>query len=127
MTTEILTYAGWLSIGYGESDEALKLYDPDGDTPDGPLAELLKEAFAGKQVSVRYWITDERVDRDQAQEAFLRTLFGDIEVEFNAHYSDITGYLWTDEELNIGGHDLLSELKSHKGKWLILEVEVHSS
>jgi len=27
--------------------------------------------------------------------------------------------------LNIGGHDLLEELKSHEGMWLILEIDVH--
>lgn len=125
MTAKVLTYAGQLTLGHGESDDALKLYNPDVYMPDAPLAELLERDFAGKQVSVRYWITDEQIERDEAQEAFLRTLLGDVDAEFGAHYSDITGYLWTDEKLNIGGHNLLKELKSHVGKWLILEVEIH--
>ena len=47
---------------------------------------------------------------------------GGIEADFNPRYSEITGYLWTDEELNVGGHDLMAELKSNVGKWLILEI-----
>ena len=38
-------------------------------------------------------------------------------------YSDYTGYLWTDENLKIGGHDLLDELKEDCGKWLFLTIE----
>jgi hypothetical protein len=121
-----LTFAGRLSEGYGESDEALVLCDYAHGCSDGPLAELLENEIAGKQVTVRYWITEKQVTKEEVQEAFLNTVLGLVEVEWFYHYSDITGYLWTDEELNIGGHDLLAELKSHFGKWLILEIDVHS-
>lgn len=125
MTDQVLTFAGLLKEGYAESDEALVLDDPD--ERDRPLVELLEEAIAGKQVTVRYWITDKQVTRDEVEEAFLKTVLGLAEVEWFYHYSDITGYMWTDEELNVGGHDLLAELKSHLGKWVILEIEVHAS
>jgi hypothetical protein len=36
--------------------------------------------------------------------------------------SEYTGYLWTDEDLMVGGHDLLAELKSHLGKFCHLYV-----
>jgi hypothetical protein len=122
---ETLTFAGKLSEGWGESDEALTLTETDDKFyPEFALAERLEEIHK-KQVSVRYWITDEKVTRKEAQEAFLKTLLGAADVEWWARYSEITGYLWTDEELKIGGHDLLEELKSHLGKWLILEIDVH--
>src|SRR5437868_3327415 len=40
----------------------------------------------------------------------------------HSHYSEITGYLWTDENLMVGGHDLLDELRSHKGSFVHLEI-----
>jgi hypothetical protein len=89
---------------------------------DEPLAETL-EWMAGKQVCVRYWVTDKQVTTEEAQKEFLKRLFGVAEVKFSSHYSEITGYLWTDEDLNIGGHDLLYEFRRHIGEWIILEVE----
>lgn len=88
-----------------------------------PLAEELED-IRRKFVTCRYWITDQETTRQAAQESFLRALVGVADVRFRAHYSEITGYLWTDEDLNIGGHDLLAELKSYAGKWLILEIDV---
>ena len=89
-----------------------------------PLAEELSW-MAGKKVTVRYWITDKQCTKEDACEAHMMTVMGCADVNLEAHYSEITGYLWTDEYLNIGGHDLLDELKSNIGKWLILEVEEH--
>lgn len=90
-----------------------------------PVAYFLHDAINRKQVSVQYWITDVQVTRAQAQEEFLKKVLGFADCRFGAHYSDPIGYLWTDEECNIGGHNLIEELKSHAGKWLILEIEVH--
>ena len=112
------TYSGWLSVrDYGESSDVLFI-----SSLSDPFAEEL-EWMAGKQVCVRYWITDKEATLEAAQEQFIKRLFGAADVEFFARYSDITGYLWTDENLKVGGHDLLEELKSSEGLWLILEVE----
>lgn len=90
------------------------------------VAELLKWIH-GKQVSIRYWIIDKEVSKEEASDAVQRTLLGDATVEFEVYYSDITGYLWTDENLMVGGHNLLEELRSFVpkkgfGNYLILEV-----
>ena len=61
-------------------------------------------------------------DEDELQEAFLGRLDGLGEVDFDIRYSEITGYLWTDEELKVGGHDLIEELTSYVGKYLYLKV-----
>ncbi len=91
-----------------------------------PLAEYFGDEFRCKQVSVYYYITDMQCTKEEAQEDFLlQTLGGDVDARLCARYSDITGYLWTDEDLKIGGHDLLAELQSSVGKWLILTVEAH--
>lgn len=120
MTT--LTYQGLLCLHTTqESSQLLYL-----STIIPSLAEELRSRIARKTVSVRYWITDKETSKEQAQEEFLKKLMGIAECDFGAQYSEHSGYLWTDEECKIGGHDLISELKNYAGKWLILEIDIHS-
>ena len=118
-----LTYSGLLSKhSWGEADDILFL-----SSQSDPLAEQLQSDIACKQVTARYWITDKQATKEQAQEDFVRQLVGAADCDFGSRYSEMTGYLWTDEACKIGGHDLIAELRSHVGKWLILEVEVHGA
>ena len=115
------TYQGLLSLhSWGEADDILYL-----SSLTDPLAEEL-DWMSGKKVTVRYWITDKECTRDEASEAAMLTVMGAAYVTIDSQYSEITGYLWTDEDLNVGGHDLLEELKSSVGKWLIFEVQEHA-
>lgn len=119
---ETLTYSGLLSFhSYGEADDILFL-----SSESDPFVDVLEDAISGKVVNVRYWITDKPVSKDEAQEEFMRQAMGDTIVRFGANYSEITGYLYTDEDLWIGGHDLAEELRSNVGKWLILEIDVQA-
>ena len=113
------TYAGFLQIkDWGEAMDILFL-----STLDGPLAQEL-DWMTGKQVTARYWVTNKECTKEEAEISFLESLDGVADVECESAYSEVTGYLWTDENLKIGGHDLLDRLKSDAGKWLILEVEM---
>lgn len=113
-------YSGLLSLhSYGEADDILFL-----SSIREPVAEELG-FIQGKQVTARYWITDRECTKDEANDCFMKEVMGYGEADFGSRYSECTGYLWTDEELNIGGHDLIEELNSYIGKWLILEIEVH--
>jgi hypothetical protein len=115
---ELKTYTGLLSLhSWGEADDILFL-----SSVSEPFAEEL-QWIVGKQATVRYWITDKPATRDEAHEDFVRHVLGAVEGEFGSRYSEHTGYLWTDEKLTVGGHDLIGELKAAVGKWLILEVE----
>jgi len=58
-------------------------------------------------------------------EATVSISMGLPELEFEPRYSEITGYLWTDETLKIGGHNILDVLESNEGKHIYLEIEVH--
>lgn len=112
------TYTGLLSLhNSGEAEDILFL-----SALMNPLA-LELEWMSGKIITVRYWITDQEKTKEEAKESFINSLAGIGDIEYTDRYSEITGYLWTDENLNIGGHNLLDELKSYVGKWLILEVE----
>jgi len=119
METKI--YRGLLSLqDWGEAWDILFL-----SSLDDPFGEVLQEDIAGKKVTARYWITNKEATKEEATESLLVTLSGMAECNFGSCYSEITGYLWTDEECNIGGHDLLGELHGHVGKWLILKVDIH--
>jgi hypothetical protein len=88
-----------------------------------PFAKIWEEEFWKKPVTVRYWISETEKTKDQLKENHLATLSGSIDADYSDKYSDYTGYLWTDETLKVGGHDLLRELYSHVGKFLYLEVD----
>ena len=86
------------------------------------LADELK--WMGNQlVIVRYWISDRPSTKDQVCEDYLQFLYGNSECIYVHRYSEITGHYGTDEEINIGGHNLISELKCEVGNFLILEID----
>lgn len=113
------SYEGKIVVkDWGEDDDVLFLDD---DLYE-PLAERL-EWMHHKEVTISYWITGIRITKDEAQESFMRKVIGDAEVFYDVHYSDYTGFLWADEELRIGGHDLLQELQFRKDQYLILQID----
>lgn len=112
------TYQGLLSLhSYGESDDILFL-----SSLSEPLVVEL-EWMEDRNVTVRYWVTEKKISKEEAQLDFMKQVAGCVNTEFTVRYSELTGYLWTDEELQVGGHDLLEELRSSVGKWLIIEIK----
>lgn len=109
-------HAGFLRIGGNGEGNDILFFESE------PIAEEL-EYLHGKIATVKYYISEKEVTLEHAEELFIKSLFGQIEADYCMRYSEITGYLWTDEELNIGGHDLLKELKTFDGKYLILLVD----
>jgi len=118
-------YHGRLTLGgrWPEEHEGILLLD------DEPLAQRVRwdrERY-GKYLSVSYYISDERMESEEKlQNSFLRALDGDSDVQYAVCYSEITGYLYTTEELKVGGHDLIRELTSYVGKYLYLKVHYSS-
>lgn len=120
---KIRVHKGWLKSSRDEEDyeedyhETLLLNGV-------PIAEEL-DYMSGKIVTVRYYISDKEATEEELQEDFLiNTLYGNLESEYGAVYNETTGYLWTDDELIVGGHNLRSELESYINKYLYLIVEV---
>ena len=117
-------YSGIIRLSsHGEADEILFVGEDRSDND--PLAELIQGDMLeyGEYLSVRYFITGKSMSFDECEEALIRTLYGDSDVKFYHRYSEITGYLWTDEDIMVGGHDLLAEIKSHVGKYVLLEID----
>lgn len=118
-------YRGTLAVrDHGEAMDILFLDGDPGYDWEDPLAERISDDLErhGRYASVRYWTADAPMDDDEIAEAALRSLFGEADARYKAHYSDVTGYLWTDEDINVGGHDLLEELKSQAGRYCLLEI-----
>lgn len=113
-------YKGFIETrSYGEADDVLFLKESD-----IPLAEHIMDDIAcyGNKLSVSYFISDKEKSEEGLLESIAMQLLGDATADYTDRYSEITGYLWTDEELNVGGHDLLGELKGNEGKYLFLEI-----
>ena len=124
MTT--VRYRGTLALhDHGESMDILFL---DGDLDDRyehqPLAETISDDLEqhGRYASVRYWTADAPLEDWMIMEYALQAMLGEAGAQYSARYSDVTGYLWTDEDINVGGHDLLEELKSQAGRYCLLEI-----
>lgn len=114
-------YKGWLvESSWGEGDDILYLK---GD--ENPLAELIEEDMDeyGYYLTVRYLVVDKERTKEEAEEGFIKEIMGDAHANVGSAYSEYTGYLWTDEEIKVGGHDLIEELHGFVGKYLILEIE----
>ncbi len=102
----------------GEDDSALCIgYEPQ------PFAEVFDEQFSGKKVTVRYWITTTEMDKQQLQEDLIARIAGAVDAKYYNRYSDITGYLWTEAGVQVGGHNLLNELYRETGKFIYMEVD----
>ena len=103
-----------------EDHETIKL-----STKEEPLSEIIEEDIRlyGKYLSVSYFVSDKYIQEDQVVTEWLNTINGIGNAEYNMRYSEITGYLFTDEELIVGGHDLLEELESFIDKWIYLEIK----
>lgn len=118
-------YRGLLvKVSNGEEDDLLGLNNNNSEDIE-PLAEILKKDLIdyGRYLSVNYYLSDKQLSADECLLNLMEKLYGEGDIEYNVIYSEITGYLWTDEEINIGGHNLLDELKNNLGKWLHMEIE----
>lgn len=89
------------------------------------IYDLVSDALGCKSAKTfSYHITDKIVPLGELEENMTRLSLGeDIDIGYYHHYSDLTGYLWTDENFVIGGHDLRQELASSIGKIVTIVIE----
>ena len=115
-------YEGTITVrANGEDDDALWLDPTDEYEPlAGEVAADIERY--GNTVTVSYWIADEPRTLEQLLDNEAKKAVGAAGAEYRQCYSEVTGYLWTDASLVIGGHDLLAELESHEGSWCRLQI-----
>jgi hypothetical protein len=76
-------------------------------------------------VSISYYASDNKMMFEEAKGHYVENMLGgmvDSDYE-EVHGSEQTGYVYTDQSLMVGGHDLLAELESHSGKYLNMEIK----
>lgn len=119
MTTKI--YRGLLDLRYsGEGDDILHIGED-------VVAEMLESDLEeyGNYVSVRYYTTVLDTPFELIQKEYLKTVMGLSDADFGHRYSEITGYLWTDESWQVGGHDLIRLLTMDVGRFCHLMITFH--
>lgn len=109
---------------YGDYEKALCLLNNETWHVEEPLIKGLSERLWHRDtvVSVRYWISDVPLTENELLVNTVMQQLGSPEIKFYSHYSEITGYLWTDENFVVGGHDIQEELRASLGKWLYLKI-----
>jgi hypothetical protein len=124
--TETVTLSGKIIMkDLGEASDILFLDDEKEGDENEPMAKQLQDLMDGRQVSVRYWITEEKISKEQAQISFLKSIMGLADFNYSVCYSEATGYLWTNEDGKVGGHDFIEEIRESVGKYLIMEIDIH--
>lgn len=86
------------------------------------IAEEL-ERFFHDPVHVAFGFSEELVLPADMLEAAISQATGDADALLCARYSDITGFLWLDEEAVVGGHDLIEIFGSHIGEYGALAIK----
>ena len=83
-------------------------------------ADMLKY---GSYLSIQYWVSNKPITTSKLKIMALDWLEGLGNAEYGVAWSETSGYLWTNEKLQVGGHDLLQELKTRQGKYIILKIK----
>lgn len=71
------------------------------------VAEVLVE-YAGRRVWAAWAVGDGPIKPSELASIAAAAADGLVDATYTPHYSEITGYLWTDEEGWIGGHNLVA-------------------
>lgn len=115
-------YRGFLSLGSNSEDtDVLRLT---GFGENEWLAEKIMKDIEehGNFLTVAYYITDREIPAAEVEHELIKTLAGVGDAQYHMNYSEITGYLYTTQDLSVGGHDLMKELWSHIGKFCHLQI-----
>jgi len=123
MTKQVVEFKGLIAVNDSyEPGQGIYII-----SADGTFGKAFADAFPGHvQATVRYAISPSGIwpnTLDEVAADQLSLLEGKTISDYGARYSEITGYLWTDEDAKIGGHDLIALLKWNVGKYLWMEVK----
>lgn len=93
------------------------------------LGYLIKDFSRHEKVAISYFVSDVQKDEDEIVMAFMKYLYGGVEVDIESSgspYSEVTPDICWDHsnELKIGGHDLNKELSPHVGKWILIRMSI---
>jgi len=75
--------------------------------------------------SVRFVTADVPVDPTTVEEKIIESYYGGAKAEYYHRYTDLTGYLWTNEGFEVGGHDIPKILENYVGQYIHMEIELY--
>lgn len=77
------------------------------------------------KVKLRYYISNNPIDKEKAIEQFLKTFYEGISESDDTYMcgSSWTGVYGKNDEFTVGGHDINAELAQHIGKYCYLIIE----
>lgn len=84
-----------------------------------------KCGWLNKYASISMLTGDTPIDMDHIDETKIVSMMGEVESDYYHTYSDYTGYLWTTEKFNCGGHDIPAILYNHMGEYIHMEIELY--
>jgi len=126
MDIKEFTFTGFIKIDWSEDFKTIKLIDGNKSIDLVKKFRAIFDLFES-EVSVSYFISDEKKTEAEIQEGWLKQMFGGIIAEYETssyNYSSYTYGTDYDTYLKIGGHDLFDEFSELNDKWCVLKVNV---
>jgi hypothetical protein len=76
------------------------------------LAEVIQDlvGWKGTIKTFQWHVSNKPFTFYELEEAVANSALGEVQAQFYHRYSDLTGYLWTEEKVVVGGHDVLKEI-----------------
>lgn len=102
----------------------------------GDIEEIIADSFPFSKkmnellgydaiISVQMLTGTTPIDMNHINETLIVSMEGEVSHKYYHCYSELTGYLWTEEECKCGGHDLINILKSHFGEYMYMKIDVY--
>lgn len=126
MDIKEFTFTGFIKIDWSEDFKTIKLIDGNKSIDLVKKFRAIFDLFES-EVSVSYFISDDKKTETEIQEGWLKQMFGGITAEYETssyNYSSYTYGTDYDTYLKIGGHDLFDEFSELNDKWCVLKVNV---
>ena len=127
MEIKEFTFEGFIKHDWSDDFRTLKLVDGDKEIDLVKKFRAIFDLFES-EVSVNYFLSNEKKTESEILEKWLGDLFGAITAEYESYSYNYSSYTYgTDYNtyLKIGGHDLFDELGGDNiGKWCVLKINV---
>lgn len=127
MEIKEFTFKGFIKDEWSDDFRTLKLVDGDNEVDLVKKFRAIFDLFES-EVSVNYFLSNEKKTESEILEKWLGNLFGAVTADYEADsycYSSCTYGTDHYSYLRVGGHDLFDELGGeNNGKWCVLKINV---
>ena len=89
----------------------------------GAMVARILAGFSGSNVYACFVFAKQPFNPINLAEYAAIAADGEAHGELTPRYSEITGYLWTDEAGGIGGHDIIAMMMSHDEEYALMVVQ----